>query len=527
MWVCRFDSMREGRVKGALEGRGVVFPFDESSLRIHSTVHRRHLVDEASRARVSALRGQTFERDVLFAHVEGLLEAPGDESDESGCASESAVTVVVGLADGGTMRGVVERDPTTSQITLRGPLFSYSYMSAHGTGVVCMNLLERVEGPLESPRSLDFCSIAAAMQSVDGLSVASPKLDAIFPFQLDASNVRTAAGLDALAFARSRRERVPVVDCHLSAGSYMFGSTAQYLHTPYCALMSMLRSLTGENAWRLRGSVAIDAAHALTISRLSGKSIIPLVTGIGTHAVCLVVRVRRDAHGNATKIHLIGRNSYADSNLRRSRDAKDHFRQVAQSLRDVPLARNARVRATWHEPETSSKWETQSAEGSCAVHSLMMALRIAQDEVSGNVKFLSARIGARCPVEFAAVCAVAMRAYPHESPDEAGALKFVFEIYVHELDVAIFGAIRCDGSVVCGVKSRDPDSETGHVWDVGSALRAVEPELHSAARHAQLPIHASFAKQSCGIFWEDIADAAERAGYRRTRSAAYKTYDRT
>jgi hypothetical protein len=486
-------------------------------MRVHSVVHTRHL--RSARYEAPNVRG-VLERDLMFAHIEGLLEAPRERAR---CASP--VSVSVHQAGGELLRGTVERDPT-NRIVMSGPLFTYSYMSADG---VCMNLLQRIEGPLESARSLDFCTIAAAIRSVDGASFACPKLDAIFRFQLDASNVRTAAGHDAIAFATSRGERVPIVDCHLSTGAYMFGATAQYLHTPYCALMSMLRTLKGENAWRLRGSVAIDAAHALTISRLNGASVVPLVTSIGAHAVCLVVRVRRDARGNATKIHLIGRNSYADSNIYRSRDAKAHFSQVAKSLRDTPLARAAQVEATWHEPEGTSRWETQSAEESCAVHALMMALRIAQDEVSGNVKFLPARLATRCPVEFASVCATAMRAYePPESDDAAlGAaneLTFIFQIAVQALDVAIFGCIRCDGSVVCGTKSRDARAATEHVDDVRSALLAVERELRSAAQHAQTPIHASFLKQSCGIRWRPIADAAQQAGYRRTRSAAYKTY---
>jgi hypothetical protein len=517
------------------------FGFLEGARRVRSRRSQHDLARARRDARVVVFpRRSPVERDMLFAHFEGiLLQRPSESLDHASCCERHAPlgnALSVELRPG--MRGTVTLDTSTAKLALSGSLFSHSYMSARGAGVECMNLRQRIKNAMRAatgvgfPASRWFCVIASAMQRVDGLGVAAPKLDAIFTYRLDEANVGTLVGRDVLEHARRHGlESLAVVDCHLSTGTYMFGVTGHYLHAPYCALMTLLAQCPGQNAWRLRGSIAIDATHALSISRLNGTSTLPLVAGIGTHAVCLVVRVTRDAFGNATRIHLVGRNSYADTELRRSSDSIAHFNAVTTSLRASPLARGAEITAKWHDdraPAGAAPWETQNAEGSCALHALMLALRIAQDQASDGPKFLEARLNERCPIEFAAVCAAAMRRSARTGPDGASreaaiGLQCVLDVDVPTLGFGIFCSVRCDGSVLCGIKSLSADG-SGSAADADAAMRLVELELQRAAEHARMPIHASFLAMSCGRHWERIAGLAKSAGYTRTRASAHKTY---
>jgi hypothetical protein len=562
-WVCRFDQMREGAVKSALAARtrGARLEFAEGARRVRSRIHQRDLVRARDDARVVAFpTGSRVEREELFAHFEGILEHQPQGARRSSERSEDAEIccerhaplgneLSVGLdSDQGAMGGTVALDTSTG-ITIGGSLFSHSYMSARGAGVECMNLRQKIESVIgvQGPTGLDlsaargwFCAIASAMERVDGLRVAAPKLDAIFTYRLEPANVSTRVGMDVLEHARRRGvASLAVVDCHLSTGTYMFGVTGQYQYAPYCALMTLLWQCTGQNAWRLRGSIAVDATHALSISKLNGTSVIPLVTGIERHAVCLVVRVTRDAFGNATKVHLVGRNSYVDAELHSSSRAVAHFSDVEKSLHESPLAKGAQITARWHDaqgakgrangaPVSAAAWETQNAEGSCAVHALMLALRIAQDQVSDAPAFFEARLNERCPIEFAAVCAAAMRltrmGTHAASRDAASRLQYVVDVDVPTLRIGIFGSVRCDGSVLCGIKSLSTRARDGSAGDMASAMSIVEAELQRAAEHARGAVHASFLRMSCGRHWDEIAGAAKSAGYACTRASAHKTY---
>jgi hypothetical protein len=111
-------------------------------MRVHSVVHARHL--RSARYEAPNVRG-VLERDLMFAHIEGLLEAPRERAR---CASP--VSVSVHQAGGELLRGTVERDPT-NRIVMSGPLFTYSYMSADG---VCTSSRLSSKSPYRRSTSL-------------------------------------------------------------------------------------------------------------------------------------------------------------------------------------------------------------------------------------------------------------------------------------------------------------------------------------------------------------------------------------
>jgi hypothetical protein len=315
------------------------------------------------------------------------------------------------------------------------------------------------------------------------------------------------------------------VDCHLASHTYVFGIEGYPPLTPYYALMSMLRQCPGENAWRLRGSIATDAYAAIQVSRPVGASTIPFLAGFGgAHAVCFVMRLSRDKDGHVTEVHLVGRNSYGHS----SEDAALHaaltrelFDETEAMVREHPHVRGStRVTSRWHE---AGDWQTQAGDGSCTAQALMVALRIAQDEVAGGTSFFDRRLGELCPVEYAVVCAEALRISPR--PEETN---LAFRVPERESESqrghVTYGVVRCDGSVLCCCVLADSATGAESQAHVREAVRAAELALQRSAEQKRGALQASFRAEDWGGLWPVISAAARGAGYTLTRRAASKVY---
>jgi hypothetical protein len=197
------------------------------------------------------------------------------------------------------------------------------------------------------------------------------------------------------------------------------------------------------------------------------------------------------------------------------------------------VRRGTRVTSRWH---TAGDWRTQAADGSCTVQALMVALRIAHDEVTGDGAFFERRLGERCPIEYGVVCAEALRLFPR--PENRNVVFRVPETATEAATEAAhiaYGVVRCDGSVACrclvvagsaagSVAGSVAGSEGRAGAHARDAVRAAELALQRAAEHKRGALHASFRAEDCGALWREVSAAARRAGYTVTRRAASKVY---
>ena len=474
-------------------------------------------------------------------------EQPHTDEREVCCEAHSALRNVVDIdvaLYGGIarMRGTLRRDASRRQLAFGGDLFTRAYMSVERTGVQCTVMLQKLEGLCEmqatsyvadehlslyafrgeeSSASL-FCRVATAMRRLrySPVVVAYPLLDPIASFQLTKRSAETLLGRELLVHLGRVDARV---ECHVSSHTYVFGVQGRRHLIPYYALMSMLRQLPGEIAWRLRGSIATSAYDAISMSRPVGTSTIPVLASFGQHAVLFVMRLSRDRHGNVTDAHLLGRDSqlYADDvGALHAAMTRAFFDEAEASIREHPHARaTTRVTSAWH-----AAGRTQAADGSCTLQALMVALRIAHDEVAGCTTLLERRLGEICPIEYAAVCAEALRISPR--PDETN---IVFRVPERDANrtgqfpaLVTYGIVRCDGSVLC--LCMIADAEGVSAGQVLESIRVAERELPRAAQNRRGALRASFRADDWASLWPAVSAAARDAGYTVTRRDASKVY---
>lgn len=475
------------------------------------------------------------------------------------CEAHSSLGNVVGIevplygTGRSRMRGTLRRDALRRQLAFEGDLFTRAYMSVERAGLHCTIMLQKLERLCEmrgittdeqrtmyefhgdeSSASL-FCRVATAMQRLRDrrILVAYPLLDPIASFRLTQRSAETMIGralLSHLKHSEGKEATDARVECHLPSHTYIFGVQGHEHLFPYYALMSMLGQIPGETAWRLRGSIATSTYDAISISRAVGTSTIPVLASFGQHAVLLVMRISRDRHGSVTDTHLLGRDSqpYTDDMAAlHAAMTREFFDEAESGIREHPRARaTTRITSKWHDAGDDG-WLTQAGDGSCTLQALMVALRIAHDEMAGRTTFVDRRLGELCPIEYAAVCAEALRVSPR--PAETN---LVFRVpkrgdeTQHDDAPALvtYGIVRCDGSVLCLCIMRHTGAESRESEHILESIRVAEHELGRAARHKRGALRATFRAEDWARMWPAVSAAARDAGYTVTRRDASKVY---
>jgi hypothetical protein len=485
--------------------------------------------------------GGPCERDYFFGIFEALAAAS--------CAATrtddefTATYPVLGCAP---LVGRVRR--TDGEVHVTGSLFACSYVALRRRSFACSNVHDfiRKRGWRADADKL-YSAIATAMDACSGFVLVYPRLDAIAPCTFDGSEAPVAA--DCVRVARTLR-----LDVHLPSGAYMFGYNSLSSRKVMLGLGLTLGSCSGENAWRVRGLLAINVVEALRLSAWRiGKSAVAFTetTRRGTdegqaHAVCGVLVAKRDAHRRVISARVMLRNSFNSDRFAMGHvldalraevvpGAKLTLEWVALGQRDPDKTPNARKdrAARWQRRADAPLWQTQRGEGSCMMHALMCALWFAQQlrlEPLTDAARIREAMKPRCPPVYGAIVARAFADLLARSGDvdhrnlgyswEVSALEDTFAsamaLFVvgdRDARLVLHAIVTCDGDVTLRFSSIHGRAR-GSRAAIERILERADAGLRHAAAMRRAPVVARVYNANVEPpVWDEIDGALRARGF--------------
>jgi hypothetical protein len=358
-------------------------------------------------------------RDVLYAVFEASFanayRAFEFDFDANNDSEEDEFTVELG-EHGVRLEGTVRT--SGSFFKLEGTLFTTAYVASESyrTALAFMSTFSGRNAlrigqfaPFQTradARRL-FEAARAAMDTcgrlVGGNPIVYPRVDPIVTYALQPEDDRWSLVRCVRIHAGAA---VPSIECTLD-GIYVFGSGGVYASEMIRGLSRVLEESEGEAAWRARGLIAATLEDAVECSTgVVGDSIAFFVHVYdvddedgSTHSVCAALRATRDATGRLVRANILLRGSYDDRPDMHALLSAPELRGAHRTVRwVVPLENNER--AAW-------RWQTQREEGSCTVHAAMLAVKLAQRVIDGDLDVERA-MRERCHVAFGAVARYAL-----------------------------------------------------------------------------------------------------------------------